>query len=491
VVGTALVLFAGSSTTTGVNRVLATRPMVAIGDASYSWYLWHWPIIVFAALLFPRQPVVLVIAAVASLVPALLSYRFVEQPIRRLRPRTRPRAAAVIAVTVGIPLALCVALLVGSSSGWGLVPPAAAVTAPTATVAPPAPVVTVPLPESTPGASAAAQPSTGASGASDDIVSVPEAKDTAAPDELTAAQSQETAKQDGDVAGGDGGSLRSQHVAVKAGCVNSDLNPTACRFGPAGAVGTVLLAGDSQAYAVADGTIAAAGALGYDTVVTSHTGCPLLARESSGTHDYPCRSWQKSIVSWALANRPVAVVISNRSAGYVHPEWNWRTAATDGGGMAGSVQEAATLWRKGLEPIVATLTEAGIPVVIAGAVPEMHGYTNGTSLLGNAFGTPDFDIPRADSESDRKPALSVEKSIAADHPGALVYDPYPALCDETTCSAVRDDQIRYQDETHLSVDGSMLLADGLSAAIAEAVSSAPDVPAPVTASSSGTVQPPR
>ena len=76
-------------------------------------------------------------------------------------------------------------------------------------------------------------------------------------------------------------------------------------------------------------------------MVTSHTGCPFLARESSGVHNYPCRAWQKSIVAYALESRPAAVVISNRSAGYVRPEWNWRTAATDRGGMASSA------WQRG------------------------------------------------------------------------------------------------------------------------------------------------
>ncbi len=434
VAGTALLLAAGARMTTGINRALATRPMVAIGDASYSWYLWHWPVIVFAALLFPNRPTLLVAAALVSIVPAVLSYRFVEQPIRRLRPRTRPRAAAVIVSTLAIPMAACALLLVGASTGWGLVPPATAGAAEAASVV--------------------------GGGAS-----------TAGVDARA-----DTATQDGETAGGEGGSLRSQHAAVRAGCVNIPLSPNACRFGPANPVGTVLLAGDSQAYALADGVIDAAAKLGYDTIATSHTGCPFLARESNGVHNYPCRSWQKSIVDYALKSKPDLVLIANRSAGYVHPEWKWRTAATDGGGMAASISEAATLWRKGLDPVVATLTRAGIPVVIIGAVPEMHGYTDGTSLLSKAFGSTDFELPRQQLEADRKPAIDVERSIAAAHPGAFVYDPFPALCDAQTCSATRDGDVRYQDETHLSVAGSLRLSDSLGKAISQAA--AGSVPQP-------------
>ncbi len=84
VTGTLLLILAGSHGTEGVSRLLSTRPLVFIGDLSYSWYLWHWPLIVFAALLFPNQPLVLVTAAAASFLPALLSYRLVEQPLRRV-----------------------------------------------------------------------------------------------------------------------------------------------------------------------------------------------------------------------------------------------------------------------------------------------------------------------------------------------------------------------------------------------------------------------
>ena len=427
VLGAVLVILAGSTATSGVSRVLSTRPMVFVGDISYSWYLWHWPLIVFAALLFPNRPLVLIAAAIASLVPALLSYRFVEQPIRRMRPRTRPRAAALVSTTVGIPVAMCLVLLMGANAGWGLVAPASAAAGGAVTgQGPPAGTGS-----SAPGADSAAA--------------------------------------DGEVAGGEGGSLRAAHAAVRAGCVNTPLNPRKCRFGPQSATRTVLLAGDSQSYALADGVIAAAESLGMAAIVTSHTGCPFLDRESSGVHNYPCRSWQKSIVEYALRTKPDAVLIGNLSTGYVHPETGWRTAERDGGGRAESADEAEALWRKGLEPIVAKLRRAGIGVVLIATVPQMHGYTDGTTLLSQAFGSADFEISRSDTEAERQPALDVESAIAKAWPGTVVYDPNPALCDDDVCAATRDGTPRYQDETHLSVPGSLLLTDGLSDAISRAV----------------------
>lgn len=428
VAGTVLLILAGSHHTTGVSAALSARPMVWLGDTSYSWYLWHWPLIVFTALLFPHRPALLVAAAATSLVPAVASYRWLEQPLRRYRPRSRSRAGALIATTMAVPLATCLVLLLGAQAGWGLVPSTSA------------------------GASVVAG-QTGQDAATSDaeqVAPVPTDGDAAG---------------DGEVTSGAGGSLRSQHAVVKAGCVNTDLEPDRCRFGPTDARGTVLLAGDSQAYALADGVIAAAERLGLDTIATSHTGCPFLARESSGVHNYPCGSWQESIVEYALAERPAAVVIANRSGGYVRPGLGWRTIESDGGGRAASAEEAVELYRKGLEPVVERLSAAGIPVIVVAAVPEMTGYTDRTSLLSSAFGSQAFEIGRDEAERFRLPALEVEQALAARYPGVVVHDPIPALCPDDICSTERDGSPVYQDETHLAVPGSLLLADGLEEAI--------------------------
>ncbi len=117
VVSTLLLIGAGLSAN-AVSRVLATRPFVAVGDISYSWYLWHWPFIVFALLLWPTVPGIAVIAAALSLIPSVLSYRFVEQPIRNLRQVSVPRMTRIIALTVTPPIALSLLLLVAANSGF-------------------------------------------------------------------------------------------------------------------------------------------------------------------------------------------------------------------------------------------------------------------------------------------------------------------------------------------------------------------------------------
>ncbi len=433
VAGSVLLILAGSGPGGVVSRALSIRPMVAIGDRSYSWYLWHWPFIVFTALLFPGRPVLLVVAAAASLLPAALSYRYVEQPLRRHRPATRVRAGALIGTTVGIPLVLCTALLVGANAGWGLAPP---------TPASPSGAASVVVGENPP-------TSTTTDAASGTAELEPEQEEPG----------------DGD----GGGSLRSQHAVVRAGCVNTDLDPIGCRFGPSAATGTVLLAGDSQAYALADGVIEAAAEMGYDTVATSHTGCPFLARESSGVHNYPCASWQQEIVEYALQTRPAAVVIANRSGGYVRPDKDWRTIARDDGSRTADQDEATELYADALGDVVTELNDAGVPVVVIASVPEMVGFSNRTSLLSEAFGSQVFTVDRADAEDDRSPALAVEQTLAERLAGVVVYDPNPDLCFDDLCAVERDGEPVYQDQYHLAVPGSLRLVDGIGGTIRDAM----------------------
>jgi peptidoglycan/LPS O-acetylase OafA/YrhL len=75
-----------------------------IGDRSYSWYLWHWPLLQFAAP-FNASRLFLGSIAVASIVPAYLSYRFIEQPLRT-NPRWRPpiRTALIGIACIALPL---------------------------------------------------------------------------------------------------------------------------------------------------------------------------------------------------------------------------------------------------------------------------------------------------------------------------------------------------------------------------------------------------
>jgi len=83
-VGTTLILLCGAPDT-AIGRILASRPLVAVGLISYSAYLWHQPLLAFARQARPEGLATWSLAAISvlSLGVAYGSWRFVEQPFRR------------------------------------------------------------------------------------------------------------------------------------------------------------------------------------------------------------------------------------------------------------------------------------------------------------------------------------------------------------------------------------------------------------------------
>jgi peptidoglycan/LPS O-acetylase OafA/YrhL len=116
--GSLLLIVAGTHHTTWINRALAVPFMVKFGDWSYSIYLWHWPCMAFGFYLFPRLHYVGVLAGIFSLIPALVSYRWVEQPLRRIPSLTRPRTLALISVVVLPPIVLAATVAFAADHFW-------------------------------------------------------------------------------------------------------------------------------------------------------------------------------------------------------------------------------------------------------------------------------------------------------------------------------------------------------------------------------------
>jgi peptidoglycan/LPS O-acetylase OafA/YrhL len=116
-VGTACAIVAGMGDRMprlAVGRWLGVRPMSVIGDRSYAFYLWHWPVLILAAGYAGHAlsvPVNLELMLGAFLL-SCLSYALIENPIRR-RMKSRAKTLVVVLACAGVFLGTAVASLAG------------------------------------------------------------------------------------------------------------------------------------------------------------------------------------------------------------------------------------------------------------------------------------------------------------------------------------------------------------------------------------------
>jgi peptidoglycan/LPS O-acetylase OafA/YrhL len=98
-IGAVLVIWAGGSGDNAASRLLSWTPLVFVGLISYSLYLWHWPIFVFAGLMTEDGiTTVQSLALIAlSFVVSTASWRLIEKPYRQTSPEgeTSPKAYLV------------------------------------------------------------------------------------------------------------------------------------------------------------------------------------------------------------------------------------------------------------------------------------------------------------------------------------------------------------------------------------------------------------
>lgn len=105
----AALIEAGRGEGSAVSRWLSARPLRWIGALSFSLYLWHWPLLVFARHLLLGQPDALQagLAVLGAVGLAWASLRWVETPVRRA---AWPERSFLIAGVAAIGACLLVAV---------------------------------------------------------------------------------------------------------------------------------------------------------------------------------------------------------------------------------------------------------------------------------------------------------------------------------------------------------------------------------------------
>lgn len=101
--GTACLLLTGNG---WGSKLLSAPPLTRVGDMSYSLYLWHWPLLVFAHLVFGEAWWVTTTAVIVAFATAWASWRWIERPFLKAQKRVLLLGAAAMALSLLASLAI-------------------------------------------------------------------------------------------------------------------------------------------------------------------------------------------------------------------------------------------------------------------------------------------------------------------------------------------------------------------------------------------------
>jgi peptidoglycan/LPS O-acetylase OafA/YrhL len=313
-IGAALVIAAAPGSG---SRLLSLPPLRYVGDRSYAFYLWHWPVLVIAAEYVGHDLSTAVrlglLAGAFGL--SILSYAFYENPIRQMR--WRPQTGALLwPASAAVILAVAVPILVSLNARATRISNASAAVRP------------VELVRQTTAARSSWQPLPAVAAA------VNAAKHGAAlPWPLTPAVTE----------------LRNDLYAFPNGCSARQGETTSriCRLGAPDATKTLVVFGDSHAEMWMPPLLKMAKRDQWSVVPFVKVGCV----PSSWTHkSWPCGIWYR----WAV----------NRAAA-LHPQV---TLAV--GSWAGSHTPAAAV--KGVAGLIADARSFSASTIVVGDSPHQH-----------------------------------------------------------------------------------------------------------------------
>ncbi len=425
VVGAALVIFAGLPNTT-VDRtalrypdprsLLSLPPMRFLGRISYSLYLWHWPILILPAVAFGPFGLALRIALIGlTLAVATISYRVLEEPIRRGRfigDRPRRTLAFAGAISLGV-------VLVGLGT--------AALAAPARPTGPPigGSIVDAPLPVATSSAT----------------LTLPPLGDTPVPADLVPELA--AARDDLPVIYSDGCHLDA-----------AEATPRSCVFGDTEAKTTVVLFGDSHAAQWFPALERIAKERGWRLISMTKSACASAdVRVWSRPFGRPyaeCDAWREAAFARIAAEHPALVVVSNT-----------RRYTLDIGGKPEYSTDHEDLWSAGLDRTLQRLSKDAGAVVLIGDTTRMTADPP-VCLSAHLDDAAACATPYSTAVAGARLAAD---AVAADHAAAHFVDPTPWTCFTDPCPVVIGRFLIYRDEQHLTATYSRALGSELEAVL--------------------------
>ncbi|MDR2366479.1 MAG: acyltransferase [Zoogloeaceae bacterium] len=381
------------------NRLLALKPLVWIGLVSYPLYLWHWPILSCIRIMESGSPAreALWAGALLAVLLAALTWRFIEQPIRRASTASPKRRFALPA--------LCVAMSALFLASCG--------------------IVHFDLSER------AAQPAhlpTHARGG-EQVFPPPEASCL-----------EKFPKNDApyhcrlrDSGGPMLALIGDSHVAM----LFTGVAELASQHGYA----TIMLANDSCP--PLDGVIGG----------KNREEKELCAKSIDNLFNVP----EMPRITHVLIASRGPVYLTNEGFGPDEPEGYWENPVIIP--REGNDDVLEHLFRKGLEKTVSRWKARGVQIAYLLQVPELgvppQDCLTRPLTLTRAKGC---RVPYPVYQERMRRYRELVAEIKARHDDLIIIDPEPLFCDKKECSGYRDGQLLYIDDDHLNINGASRVA---------------------------------
>ena len=424
--GAALVIGVGcAAPAEGCGRVLALPLMRAIGRISYPWYLWHWPLLVLipALLGHPLGLAARVAAALASGGLAVLTLRFIENPLRFADLLRRSAWASLALGGVSTAVAVCVgmALMVSVPAPIGHGQPATPLTV---TVAPVSAGSNL---EDYDDAvrKAFAQVQAGVAAA---------AHLKAVPSNLAPALADTAAE---------------RKAMLINGCLRTPFQTgqPECAMGDTASAATVALVGDSHAAMWKPAFQQIAAQRHWRLEMLARAVCPLMDLPITNPYlrrkDSNCEQWRGQILARLRAEHPGLVVVS-MSRMY---------------GASYGLTPYDSAWIDSLTRLVQQLRGAGAKVLVLGPIPAPDTSVP-DCLSGHLDDATDCSPPT--STAVNGPGIAAE-SAATQAGGGHYADLTELFCTTNRCPVIVGNTVVYIDTGHLTPEYSRLLAPVIAA----------------------------
>lgn len=432
--GAVLVIIAGcAGPSQGCGSLLGTAPMASIGRVSYSFYLWHWPVLVFTPLLFGHDVglAVKLVAVAVAWVLAVLTLRFIENPLR-FAPRIRRSPLASLslggAVTAAAVCAcLVVPLMVPSTDRLG---PAATRLSATAALVP-----------------------TG---------SATEAYDEAVRDVFTQVQAEiasSTELQDipANLTPPLNETAAEQFAMLDGGCLRVlpfDSEQPECVMGAADSETTTVLIGDSRAAMFKPALQEIAEERQWRLTMMAKAGCPVVDLPVSSQFNVlaewfqRCAQWRTRMMDRLRAERPQLVVVGSARA----------YDATGVHTMTPGLEMFDDAWIAGLATLTRQIRETGAQVLILGPSVDLP---MSAPLCLSAH--PDDVAACAGGFDDTYARGMVSESAAVEGAGGQYADITELFCSDRRCPVIIGNTLVYFDAGHITREYAEVIAPAIGA----------------------------